>query len=100
MPLRKIKPDKTVKNATKQGTKSTNKLSFNEQYELANLPKKIENMEAEKFSLEKIIADTEFYKQDPTTIKETLGKLKNLETTVAIAYKRWDELEQKSNKNS
>jgi ABC transport system ATP-binding/permease protein len=99
LPLRKIKHEKIAKDIPKQSAKPSNKLSFKEQYELANLPKQIEIMEAEKLSLEKIIADTEFYKQDPAAIKETLGKLKTLETAIAIAYKRWDELEQKSSKN-
>lgn len=96
LPKKEIKSEKAAKKTEKQGAKISNKLSFNEQYELTNLPKKIENMEKEKLSLEKITADTAFYKQNPAVIKETLDKIKILDANLEFAYKRWDELEKKA----
>jgi ABC transport system ATP-binding/permease protein len=88
---KKAKPEKIIQ----EDTKSTRKLSYNEQYELKNLPQQIEVMEAEKTELETMIAAADFYKQDATIIKETLGKFAKLESAITQAYERWEELERK-----
>jgi ATP-binding cassette subfamily F protein uup len=73
--------------------KTTNKLSYKEQQELADLPQKIENLETEKSKLEQLIASPAFYQQNKVEIKATLEKLAKLATELELAYLRWDELE-------
>lgn len=75
--------------------KTIKKLSYKEQLELANLPKQIETMEAEKTALEKIISDIDFYKQDPQIVKTTLEKMQTLILDIETAYSCWEELESK-----
>jgi ABC transport system ATP-binding/permease protein len=87
------KPQSKKEKATGSSAKPINKLSYKEQQELKNLPRQIENMETEKSTLETMAADPEFYKQDAAKIKETLGKIKDLEIAIGLAYKRWEELE-------
>lgn len=75
------------------GDKKTPKLTYNEQRELANLPKMIEKMEAEKKDIENIVAQPEFYKQTQEIIKDTLEKMKKIDANLELAYLRWEELE-------
>lgn len=75
---------------------NTRKLNYKEQTELANLPRIIEEMEAEKIALEKDIANPEFYKQNQEKIIAELARFKNLEEQLAVSYKRWEELESKA----
>lgn len=73
--------------------KVTKKLSYNEQQELKELPKKIEKMESECASLRDQINEPSFYQQDQSLVTQTLQKLNALETALEQAYTRWDELE-------
>jgi ATP-binding cassette subfamily F protein uup len=74
---------------------SSKKLSYKEQKELNELPKKIEMLEAEQAELQQLTATPPFYQQDPDTIAKTLEKLKQVEIALEQAYTRWDELESK-----
>lgn len=88
----KIKSEPVVKSKTTQAKK----LSYKEQTELLNLPKKIEELEAEKNVLEQQITSSEFYKQNQETIVAELAKFKKLEEQLAASYQRWEELEAKN----
>lgn len=77
----------------KQKTKTNKKLSYKEQKELAELPKKIEQLEQEQNRLQTQIADPQFYQQDSKIITETLEKLKQIELDLENAYGRWESLE-------
>jgi ATP-binding cassette subfamily F protein uup len=83
---------KSVK-STKEKTKSNLKLSYKEQKELSELPKKIEKLESEINELQAKISAPEFYQQDHTKVTETLEKLKNLELDLEKSYQRWHSLD-------
>lgn len=82
------------KNQEAKVSRSAKKLSFKEQKELDALPKKIEQLEANKQLLTEKIAQPDFYKQDQTAILKGLEELKALEAQLQNAYSRWEELEQ------
>ncbi|MEO8401495.1 MAG: ATP-binding cassette domain-containing protein [Gammaproteobacteria bacterium] len=87
-----------VKKAIEEKPKQIKKLSYKEQTELAELPKKIEKMEAEQLALETLIADAGFYQQDPKTVAAKLERLKTLAVELEQAYLRWNELEASAKK--
>ncbi len=87
-------------NADQQKSTEKKKLSFKEQQELKELPKKIENMEDEQNQLQNLVATSEFYQQTPEKINSTLSRLKELENQLLLMYQRWEELEQIIQKNN
>ncbi|HTK30098.1 MAG TPA: ATP-binding cassette domain-containing protein [Vicinamibacterales bacterium] len=69
------------------------KLSYNEQRELAQLPERIEALEAEQRELDARIAGPAFYKESPDAIAAALGRLEAITQQLAAAYERWDALD-------
>ena len=69
------------------------KLSFKEQKELDELPKRIEDLDAEQQRIIATMADPTFYKESGNKVASTKARLENVEQELAEAYKRWDELE-------
>jgi ATP-binding cassette subfamily F protein uup len=76
------------------------KLSYKEQraleaqkQELADLPERIEALEAEQHALAAAMAGPAFYQQDSAEITRSVERLKALEEALAEAYRRWEELE-------
>ena len=63
------------------------------QRELAELPQKIESLEAEQHRLSAAMAEPAFYQRDSNEIALAVQRLKDLEAELAAAYKRWEELE-------
>lgn len=83
-----------VKNTRQDAPKSeSKKLSFSEQKELTEFPKKIEKMEMQQAALHEKMATKEFYQQQPADIAKVTDQLKQLETDLKIAYQRWESLE-------
>jgi ATP-binding cassette subfamily F protein uup len=74
--------------ATKQ-----RKLTFKEQKELEELPKRIEELEAEQQKLHAVMADPAFYRECGNKVASTTTRLENVEKELAVVYKRWEELE-------
>jgi ATP-binding cassette subfamily F protein uup len=74
--------------------KNQKKLSYKDQKELAELPNRIEKLEAEKTLLQQRIAETEFYQQSPEAIAQTMAQVKQNEINLQQAYDRWEILEQ------
>ena len=64
-----------------------------QQRELAELPQRIESLEAEVHALSAAMADASFYQQDSAKITSTVEKLNQLHDELAQAYHRWEELE-------
>ena len=79
--------EKTVKEKT-----ASKKLTNKEERELAELPKKIERLEAEQKKLHELTADPVFYKQTPEKVAETLEKLEKIEKDLVQCYERWEQL--------
>jgi len=74
-------------------SKKTRKLSYNEQRELEQLPAQIEQWESEQDELHAQMASADFYQQAQETITTAQQRLAVLETDLANAYTRWEELE-------
>ncbi len=71
----------------------TRRLTYNQQRELAALPARIEALEAELAELHSVAADAAFYRQAPAEIVRVKGRLQSLQSEIAAAYRRWEELE-------
>ncbi|MDH3360412.1 MAG: ATP-binding cassette domain-containing protein, partial [Desulfobulbaceae bacterium] len=70
------------------------KLSYKETKELEELPAQIETLEQEQESLNIIMADPNFFRnQDNKTIAKHTDRLAALGDELSIAYRRWEELE-------
>lgn len=70
------------------------RLAFHEKRELEQLPKTIEKLETKLAELHEVVAQPEFYKQPSTEIARQQGQVKDLEQQLAVAFRRWEELEQ------
>lgn len=73
--------------------KQAKKLSFKDQKELAELPKKIERLEADLYELQQLMASADFYKQNSEKVAQVMASYKQLEMDIVSAYKRWEQLE-------
>jgi ATP-binding cassette subfamily F protein uup len=69
------------------------KLSFKEQKELEELPKRLEELEAEQQMLHATMADPAFYRESGNKVASTTARLENIEKELAEAFRRWEELE-------
>ncbi|MCL4207543.1 MAG: ATP-binding cassette domain-containing protein [Pirellulaceae bacterium] len=69
------------------------RLSFKEQQELAALPGRIEQLEADIAELHRDMASPEFYRRSGEEIAAEAARLRDLEEQMAAAYGRWEELE-------
>jgi len=72
------------------------RLSYNEQRELADLPEKIQRLEAEQLEVQTAIADPKLFKDDAARGAAALQRLQSLSAELETAYSRWDELESKA----
>jgi ATP-binding cassette subfamily F protein uup len=92
----------TSKIATKDGKmkrekqpREKSKLSFKETRELEELPQKIEEMEQTKSGMLELLNSPDFYKtNNPAQVMAVNTKLETLEMDLAMAYIRWNELEE------
>ena len=75
---------------------ASRKLSYNEQRELAALPGKIEELEAEVAGLEEFLADATAYMSDPEKFKTCADRLPHAKAELESAVERWAELEERS----
>src|SRR5688572_4191532 len=78
------------------GNAGFKKLSFKEKREMEDLPKRIEQMEAEQEELHARVASPEFYKEPPDAITRTLARIDELKSSLHDAYARWDELDSRA----
>jgi len=72
------------------------RLSYNEQRELAQLPGKIQHLEAEQAQLNALLSDPKVF-QRSTQGSEALQRLQVLAEELEHAYARWDVLDKASN---
>ncbi|MEN9841386.1 MAG: hypothetical protein RL376_1186, partial [Verrucomicrobiota bacterium] len=73
------------------------KLNNREQRELAELPAKIEKLEAEQTELAAKLSDPKFFKQEAAVVRAAETRLGEIEKEHAIAFARWEELEAAAN---
>ncbi len=69
------------------------RLSYKDQRELEQLPAAIEDMEAALAALQAELAAPEFFKRSSDHIAARNAAARELETKLAAAYQRWEELE-------
>ena len=72
------------------------KLSFNEQRELDELPRRIEEMETEHDAVQARIVSPDFYKESADEIAATLARADELKNALHDVYARWDELDSRT----
>jgi ATP-binding cassette subfamily F protein uup len=85
------------KPVTSASTGSHKKLSYKDNKELEDLPKKIEKMEEEQKGLQLQVSTSDFYQKAADVTQPVLDKLTTIEQLLSVAYKRWDELESLQN---
>ena len=78
---------------TKPKSDSPRKLTFAEKKELENLPDRIEELESEISAIHSAMADPTYYQRPADELAQKNSKLKSMETELASAYQRWEELE-------
>lgn len=76
-------------------TAPSNKITFNEQFELTELPKKIEALESRIAICHQKMLEEDFYKQPSEKITEINQKLESDEKALEQLYQRWEDLEAK-----
>jgi len=81
---------------TKKVLSETKKLTYKLEYELKNLPKQIEDKEAEIKLLTEKLSDGDFYKSDPDGFIEMTKELKLAKDQLEEYEERWIELEELS----
>jgi ATP-binding cassette subfamily F protein uup len=81
------------KEAPRAAAAKPRKLTFKEQKELDELPKRLEVLEAEQQTLHATMADPAFYRESGNKVASTTARLENVERELAEAFKRWAELE-------
>jgi ATP-binding cassette subfamily F protein uup len=92
-------PTRRLRSATSGGLAAVpvepqrRKLSYREQQELKQLPRTIDELEAEQQRLQTTVADPGFYKESAETIHQTLARLDTLQQSILDGYARWDELD-------
>jgi ATP-binding cassette subfamily F protein uup len=79
--------------ARRTSTSTSVKLSFNEQRELAELPKRIETLEEQIEVLQHEMTIPAFYQQSPNKISDFQRRLAEEEAILADLYVRWEALE-------
>jgi ATP-binding cassette subfamily F protein uup len=96
-----VKPTKSnvvqEKPVSSTSTRGHKKLSYKDNKELDDLPKKIEKMEDELKSLQLQVTAADFYQKAANVTQPVLDKLTDIEQLLSVAYKRWDELESLQN---
>lgn len=73
--------------------KPPTKLSYKEQRELAELPNKIEKLEARQAQITQNLATPEFYKEHQNDVANLNQELLQIEKELEQCYARWQELE-------
>jgi ATP-binding cassette subfamily F protein uup len=89
----KVTGERPAKAAAGTSSAGKRKLSFKEQKELDSLPKQIEKWEALIAEMHAAMAEPTFYQQPGSTIAAEQAKLAKLDSDLAAAYARWEQLE-------
>jgi ATP-binding cassette subfamily F protein uup len=79
--------------ANQAGGAKKQRLSFNEQRELAQLPEKIQRLEAEQSQLTSVISDPAAFQRDQSEGSQALQRLHALGLELEAAYARWELLD-------
>ena len=72
--------------------KSSTKLSYKEQRELAELPARIESLEAEQIHLNVALADGGLYAKEPQRAAQMTARVTEIDAVLMAALERWEVL--------
>jgi ABC transport system ATP-binding/permease protein len=72
----------------------TRRMSFKEKRELEEMPQRIAALETEQTGLQAQVADPALFRGDPSRSAATLRRLTEIESELALAFSRWEALEQ------
>ena len=86
---------KTTAKTEKKPVKKKSSLTYQEQLDLAELPKMIEQLEQKQAVLHETIGKPEFYQEAENKIAKTQQELDLITIELETAYERWDSLEAK-----
>ncbi len=92
-PVVPVSSQKHEERKTQPQKEKPRKLSFKEQKELEVLPRRIEELEKEQQQIHTSMADPAFYRESGAKVSEFRSRLEVLEKELAVAYKRWEELD-------
>ena len=84
-----------VTTASVEKPKTSSKLSFKEQRELEELPRRIEALEREQSDIAARLADGTIYRTDAKLAKQLQSRNEEIEAEMSAAMARWDELEKR-----
>ncbi|YCI80393.1 ABC transporter ATP-binding protein [Enterobacteriaceae bacterium] len=90
-------PDNDAASKPQIVKRAGNKLSYNMQRELDQLPKRLETLEAELEALQSQVSDPAFFSQPHDVTQAMLDKLAATEAELEAAFERWEELESLKN---
>jgi len=79
--------------ASAKSAKPAAKLSYKDQRELEQLPKRIEDLEHEQKTLHQRMADPALYQGDGSEVTAAQARLAAVEAELAYSYARWEALE-------
>jgi ATP-binding cassette subfamily F protein uup len=69
------------------------RLTYHERRELAELPQRIQQLEAEQQALQTAVSDPKLFRRDKDQAAAALQRLQALSAELETAYERWDALE-------
>ena len=95
-PLPRQPPGTPPAEAAREASAPSRRLSYNEQRELAQLPARIADLDAEQAALSARIAAPEFYREPADQIAAALARLADVDAALMTAYARWDELDSRA----
>ena len=91
--IEKTKTEIKINQEKKSSQKEKNKLSFNEQQELKNLPAKIESLEQEIEDIQNQMMDPGFYQKPTEEQKKLTAQLSKSQEALDTCYERWETLD-------
>jgi ABC transport system ATP-binding/permease protein len=80
--------------AAKASAQPAGKLSYKEQRELEELPKRIEKLESEQAILSTQLSDPDLYSREREKARLMQDRMAAIERELGDAYRRWEALEQ------
>jgi ABC transport system ATP-binding/permease protein len=87
----------TTPTAAKPAAKPAGKLSYKDQRELQELPKRIEALESEQAVLSNQLSDPNLYAREREKARAMQDRASAIERELGEAYRRWEALEQAAN---
>lgn len=91
----KAAPKQNTANTAKAETKPASKLSYKEQKELDEIPKKIEQLETEQADINQQLANGELYKTQANLVKTLQARLTEIDDLLENLLARWALLDEK-----